>query len=188
MNATPQPQSFRMPGSPSPAAVNTLVSTGAPTRKLGLVPMQPDSGHMIQIGSQRVQVTCRDRRGFPRAGGKHICLHPGCQGRAWATERELREAHPSHVEMVNRGEVHLHGFWSDDDCNPPVAGCTDCEKATREASRAATAAAAATAPPVKGDKKNGDAPAERVEVLVARACDAHGGGAIGLLTPTDPNG
>lgn len=168
---------FRAPGQPQPTAVRTLVQQAAPTKRTGLVPMVADSGHVITIDRKPRQVTCRDRRGFPDAKGMHFCLHRDCVGKWWPTEAEMRAKHPTALEMANANAVHLHGFWSNDDCDPnaaPVEGCAACA--------AATAAATAAAPRAKGK----DAP-EGPPVPVARACDAHRGGAIGLLTPTDPN-
>lgn len=168
MNPVPQQapsplgMTMRMPGQPQPMAVRTYVSSGAPQKRLGIIPMAPDSAHMMRIGNVRAQVTCRDRRGFPQARGMHFCMHPGCAGKWWATETELKNAHRPHEQLVADGEVHLIGFWSDDDCNPPVNGCKQCDKATEAAS-----------------KKAGD--------VVIRACDEHSGGAIGLLTNADPN-
>lgn len=171
---SPLGMTMRMPGQPTPMAVATYVSEDAPTKRLGLVPMMPDSSHMLTIGRLRVQVTCKDRRGFPNATGMHFCLGPGCSGKWWGTIAEMKSAHPLHHEMVQRGEVHVHGFWSNDDCNPPTDGCKACEKAMKDVSAAATKDALAS---------NKDAP----EVIVIRACDEHSGGAVGLLTSHDPS-
>jgi hypothetical protein len=170
---------MRMPGQPTPMAIATYTTEAAQTKRLGLIPMVPDSAHMIVIGTgreaKRVQVTCRDRRGFPDATGLHLCLGPGCSGKWWTSEAEMKSAHPTALELVARQEVHVHGFWSNDDCALPADNCPACEKATKDATSAATREARV---------KSKDA----AEVVVLRACDEHSGGAVGLLTPADPNG
>jgi hypothetical protein len=164
--ATPagSPMAFQMPGAPSPAmAARTFVTAPGPQKRLGLIPMAPDSAHILTIGRTRVQVTCKDRRHYHAAVGKLFCMHPGCNGRWFDTEKELRDAHLPQVQLEAAGEVHLYGFWSNDDCNPPELGCKKCETATKAAQTAASPAA-------------------------QKACAEHAGGVVGLLTPADPNG
>lgn len=179
MNASPQASHpgliFRAPGNPSATSNRPYVVQPAPKVRCGIVPMVPDSQHMITIAGRRMYVTCRDRKDHPHAQGFYFCMHPGCVGKSWPTEEAMTKAHGQHSDMLARQETHLVGFWSNDDCKPPVDGCKACEKAMKDASSEATKAARAT---------NKDAP----EVVVLRACDEHSGGAVGLLTPTDPNG
>lgn len=178
MNASPQASPglvFRAPGNPSATSQRPYITVAAPRIRCGIVPMAPDSQHMITIAGRRMYVTCRDRKDHASATGFYFCMHRGCVGKSWPTERAMVEAHGPPSEMVAREEVHLVGFWSNDDCNPPVDGCKACEKTMKDASAEATKAARAA---------NKDA----AEVVIIRACDEHSGGAVGLLTPTDPNG
>lgn len=171
MNPTPQqatpagsPMAFQMPGTPNPnMAARTFVTAPGPQKRTGLIPMALDSAHVLTIGRTKVQVTCKDRRLFHTAKGQAFCLGPGCSGQWWADEKALREAHRPQVELEQAGEVHLYGFYSNDDCGQPADDCPKCKAATKAA-------------------RTADAP----EAL--KACAEHAGGAIGLLTPADPNG
>lgn len=173
--------SFSQPGvaTGDPSEFGAYRVEATSPKKLGLVPMLPDSRHVLSFKSgdgraKQAQVTCKDRRNFHRANVRIYCMHPTCAGKSWGSVREMADVHPPHLDMVNRGEVHLFFAWSEDPCNPPDASCNDCKAATGAASKRATAAAR---------EANKDAPEVRVDV----PCKAHAGGVIGLLTPHDPN-
>ncbi len=174
VNPTSPGIAFRAPGNPSATSQRPYITVPASKRALGIVRMAPDSAHQIAIGGRKMYVTCRDRRDFPNATGFYFCLHESCRGKSWPSDKAMTDAHGPPSEMIAREEVHLVGFWSNDDCNPPADNCAACELATKAASGAATKEARA---------KNKDAP----EAIILRACDEHSGGAVGLLTPTDPN-
>jgi hypothetical protein len=171
---------FSPPGQPTgePETFGAYKVTGRPTKKFGILPVLADSRHNIrfQRGKQTKEesVTCRDRRNHHRANVKLYCMHAGCAGKEWRTMDELVKAHPPHMDMVNREEIHLVFAWSEDACGVPVEGCDDCKAATLAASEKATAAAR------KKDPK-------ATEVTVEAPCQKHLGGVVGMLTPHDPN-
>lgn len=143
--------------------------TAAPTKRCGLIPMRPEAAFDVQIGPKLQKVTARDRRAFPDATGKYLCTHPQCARKFFDSEEQLRRGHDPQTTLEARGETHVYGFWSNDPCNVhPEPGCQACAKACADATKAARAK----------DK-------EAAEVAVP--CTEHAGGAIGLLTPTNPD-
>lgn len=172
------------PGSLAHRATPIVVE--GPQPRYGCVRMVAGSSHELPLtdasgqpvrdlrGRQvKVRTTAKDRRQHPGASGFLFCLHPDCAGKAWGTEVELLRAHPSQLDMARDRATHVIGFFSPDPVNPPAEGCKACEKATKEASAAATA---------KARETSKDAPA----VHVPRPCEEHSGGVIGLLTPGEP--
>jgi hypothetical protein len=140
-----------------------------PKKRCGLIPIRPETQHQIRIAGKAQLVTAKDRRAFPEAAGKLFCLHPACAERFHDTFEQLMRAHDPQTELERRQEVHPYAFWSNDPCNAhPEPGCDACKKASADATRAARA-------------KDKDAHEQAVP------CAEHAGGAIGLLTPTDPH-
>lgn len=170
MQSTSIPFTFQQPGAPKPGTgAKTQMTVKEHTKRCGLMAMRPGSSHVMSIGDKPQVITARDRRAFPFASGKFFCTHALCANKFHDTIEQLQRAHEPQAVLEKRGEVHLFGFYSNDPCNTkPEKGCADCTKASADATRVARA-------------KDKDA----VEVGVC--CPEHAGGAVGLLTPTDPN-
>lgn len=158
-----------IPGTPDPhLAAKTLTVQAGPQKRLGLMAMAVDSPHVLKIGGKSHQVTCKDRRLYREAKGACFCLGAGCYTSkgptAWhANEKELRELHEPNDRLAAAGEIHVYGFWSNDDCAAPVEGCKACGEATKAARK------------IEGASPD-----------ALKACAEHAR-VVGLLTPGDPN-
>jgi hypothetical protein len=49
---------------------------------------------------------------------KYVCLHDGCRGREWASEGDLRAAHPTHAEMMRAQQCHVFAILCDAPLDP----------------------------------------------------------------------
>jgi hypothetical protein len=168
---TQAPSTFTMqqPGTPRPGTIpRAYTVNGPPKKRCGLLAIRPDTQHDVTIGGRRQKVTAKDRRAFPSASGKFFCMHPLCRDRFFDTEDALRKAHDPQPQLEAREEVHPFGFWSNDAVGRFDPSCPACAKASADATRIVRAK----------DKDAAD---------VLTTCAEHAGGAIGLLTPTDPN-
>lgn len=143
-------------------------------RRVGLVPMAPGGSFLVKLGARPEHLTAKDRRVFDRANVVYFCT--GCPApvaapgetappyRMFADLDALKKGHASPVELERRDELHLYGAWSNDPIGAHDPSCGKCKAASAKA------------------VKDG-APAE---TLIP--CAEHHGGALGLLSPEDPNG
>lgn len=122
-------------------------------RKFGLVPMRPESTHMLTIRTagkptQLAQVTARPHNTLPEGVKvRCVCLGAGCEGKSWEDTAAMRRDHKPEADMVRLQVIHVWGLWSNEDVNPKVDGCKACS-------------------------------AEK-----AGPCEAHRGGVYGLIAP-----
>lgn len=49
---------------------------------------------------------------------RYVCLHDGCKGKAWPDEGTLRQAHPTHNEMVRAQQCHVFAILCDAPLDP----------------------------------------------------------------------
>lgn len=107
-----------------PGAHRPTVAAPAVMKRSGLVRMVADSSHLLMIrpskDAEPVGVYCqaRDKRDAGKAKTVHICMHPSCSGKNWATFTLMAQAHPERVTMTARAEVHVYGLWSEDPVDP----------------------------------------------------------------------
>lgn len=47
-----------------------------------------------------------------------VCLHDGCKSHRWASEDEMRRAHPTHTDMVRAQQTHVWAFLSEAALDP----------------------------------------------------------------------
>ncbi len=109
----------QMPGAVAPNAPAVVAK-----KKLGLVPVKPNSGHMITVGgkdgepTQRVQTIARDPQTVPGAKSRFVCLHQGCANKSWESEAAMRGDHPEPRTMEKQQVIHLYACYSNDPIDP----------------------------------------------------------------------